>query len=62
MRPQAPSFLTGETPPDFAPDNFEIDFKGRAKVADLTPLGRSQMGIDALTSEPATLVPALAAV
>jgi hypothetical protein len=44
---QAPSFLTGETPPDFAPDNFEIDFKGRATVDDLTPLGRSQLGIDA---------------
>jgi Protein of unknown function (DUF1479) len=44
---QAPSFLSGETPPDFAPDNFEIDFKGRATVDDLTPLGRSQLGIDA---------------
>jgi Protein of unknown function (DUF1479) len=43
---QAPSFLSGETPPDFAPDNFEIDFKGRATVDDLTPLGRSQLGID----------------
>jgi hypothetical protein len=38
--------LSGETPPDFAPDNFEIDFKGRAVVDDLTPLGRSQLGID----------------
>jgi hypothetical protein len=44
---QAPTFLSGETPPDFAPDNFEIDFKGRATVDDLTPLGRSQLGIDA---------------
>jgi len=59
---QAPAFLTGETPPDFAPDNFEIDFKGRATMADLTPLGRSQMGIDALTSEPATVAPFLATV
>jgi hypothetical protein len=42
--------LSGETPPDFAPDNFEIDFKGRATVDDLTPLGCSQLGIDA--SEP----------
>lgn len=48
---QAPSFLSGETPPDFAPDNFEIDFKGRATVNDLTPLGRSQLGIDAFTAE-----------
>jgi hypothetical protein len=56
---QAPSFLTGETPPDFAPDNFEIDFKGRAAVSDLTPLGRSQMGIDATKEEASTVAPAL---
>jgi hypothetical protein len=42
---QAPAFLAGKTPPDFAPDNFEVDFHGRATEADLTPLGRSQMGI-----------------
>jgi hypothetical protein len=42
---QAPAFLSGKTPPDFAPDNFEVDFLGRATEADLTPLGRSQMGL-----------------
>jgi hypothetical protein len=42
---QAPTFLTGETPPDFAPDNFEVDCKGRGTEADLTPLGRSQLGL-----------------
>ncbi|WP_433973688.1 DUF1479 domain-containing protein [Tunturiibacter lichenicola] len=42
---QAPSFLSGETPPDFAPDDFEVDFKGRGTKADLTPLGRSQLGL-----------------
>jgi hypothetical protein len=42
---QAPAFLSGKTPPDFAPDNFEVDFKGRATVEDLTPLGRAQLGI-----------------
>src|SRR5271165_5037729 len=42
---QLPTFLTGETPPDFAPDNFEIDFKGRGTEADLTALGRSQLGL-----------------
>lgn len=42
---QAPAFLSGKTPPDFAPDNFEVDFRGRATEADLTPLGRSQMGL-----------------
>ncbi len=45
---QAPAFLSGETPPDFAADNFEVDFRGRATEADLTSLGRSQMGLPPL--------------
>ena len=39
---EAAAFLAGKTPPDFPADNFEVDFKGRGTVADLTPLGRSQ--------------------
>jgi Protein of unknown function (DUF1479) len=42
---QARAFLSGQTPYDFPPDNFEVDFQGRATVADLTPLGRSQLGL-----------------
>jgi hypothetical protein len=42
---QAPTFLAGRTPPDFAPDDFEVDFRGRGTEADLTPLGRSQLGL-----------------
>jgi Protein of unknown function (DUF1479) len=42
---QAQAFLAGKTPPDFASDDFEVDFIGRATVADLTDLGRSQLGI-----------------
>lgn len=45
---QTRAFLDGRTPPDFAPDNFEVDFVGRATEADLTPLGRRQMGLPAL--------------
>jgi Protein of unknown function (DUF1479) len=45
---QASAFLSGKTPPDFAPDNFEVDFRGRATEADLSPLGRSQMGLPPL--------------
>jgi len=41
---QREAFLTGRSGPDFAPMNFEIDFKGRATLDDLTPLGRKQMG------------------
>lgn len=42
---QLPKFLEGRTPPNFAPDDYEVDFAGRATVDDLTPLGRSQMGL-----------------
>lgn len=42
---QAEAFLAGKTPPDFAPDNFEVDFLARGTEADLTPLGRSQLGL-----------------
>ena len=45
---QAPAFLTGKTPPDFAPDDFEVDFRGRGTEADLTPLGRGQLGLPPL--------------
>jgi len=45
---QADAFLSGKTPPDFAPDNFEVDFRGRATEADLTRLGRSQLGLPPL--------------
>ena len=41
---QKAAFLAGGSPPDFAPMDFEVDFKGRATAADLTDLGRAQMG------------------
>jgi len=48
---QAPAFLSGKTPPDFAADDFEVSFIGRATKADLTALGRSQMGLPPLAAE-----------
>jgi len=41
---QREAFLQGRSAPDFAPMDFEVDFKGRATLADLTDLGRAQMG------------------
>jgi Protein of unknown function (DUF1479) len=41
---QRDAFLTGRSAPDFAAMDFEVDFKGRATAADLTDLGRAQMG------------------
>jgi len=54
---QALSFIAGKTPPDFAPDNFEVDFVGRATVADLTELGRSQLGITEALRKSASVGP-----
>jgi len=41
---QRDAFLQGRSAPDFAPMDFEVDFKGRATSEDLTDLGRAQMG------------------
>jgi len=41
---QRDAFLAGRSAPDFAAMDLEVDFRGRATAADLTPLGRLQMG------------------
>jgi hypothetical protein len=41
---QKPAFLAGKSSPDFVAEDYEVDFVGRATEADLTPLGRRQMG------------------
>lgn len=45
LRRQAPAFLEGRSAPDFAPEDYEVDFQGRCTVDDLTPLGQMQMGL-----------------
>lgn len=42
---QAHAFLDGRSPPDFAPEDYETGFAGRATLEDLTDLGRRQMGL-----------------
>ena len=44
---QKAAFLKGESAPDFAPENYETRFEGRATVDDLTELGKRQMGLGA---------------
>ncbi len=46
LKRQLPSFLKGESPPDFPADHFETDFAGRATPDDLSALGRAQLGFD----------------
>ncbi|MGB1011687.1 MAG: YbiU family protein [Thiolinea sp.] len=41
---QRERFLNGESAPDFAAENYEVDYKGRAGLDDLTVLGKQQMG------------------
>ena len=43
---QAKAFVEGRSCPDFAAEDYEVDFEGRATVEDLTPLGRKQMGLE----------------
>jgi uncharacterized protein DUF1479 len=44
---QKVAFLSGKSAPDFSAENFEVDFEGRATIADLTDLGKKQMGLSA---------------
>ena len=41
---QRDAFLEGKSCPDFAPENYEQNYQGRPGLADLTPLGKWQMG------------------
>jgi hypothetical protein len=41
---QRPAFEAGRSNPDFAPEDYEVDFEGRFAPQDLTSLGRRQMG------------------
>lgn len=41
---QKQAFIRGESCPDFAPENYEVGYEGRATPDDLTELGKRQMG------------------
>ncbi len=40
------NFQNGASAPDFAAEDYEVDFEGRATVEDLTELGKAQMAMD----------------
>jgi hypothetical protein len=46
VRKQAKKFLKGESPPDFAAEDFETNYKGRIKIKNLTPLAKKQLAIE----------------
>ena len=43
---QRRAFEAGESSPDFAAENYEVDFEGRFTADMLSPLGRVQMGYE----------------
>ena len=42
---QTENFLLGKSPPDFASEDYEVDFKGRFSIDQLSDLGRTQMAL-----------------
>ena len=47
LNKQRPAFEDGRSSPDFAAENYEVEFNGRFDKSDLSPLGRKQMGYEA---------------
>ena len=45
LQRQAKAFEEGRSCPDFAPEDYELGFAGRATAADLSELGQQQMGL-----------------
>lgn len=46
LQMQLEKFLAGKSAPDFAAEDFEVAYEGRATADDLSDLGRKQMGLD----------------
>ena len=42
---QSQKFLEGKSPPDFAAEDYEVAYKKRATIKDLTPLGKKQLAL-----------------
>ena len=42
---QSAKFLEGRSPPDFAAEDYEVNYSGRAKIENLTLLGKKQMAL-----------------
>ena len=45
LETQGQCFLAGKSAPDFAAENYEVNYRGRATIDDLTDLGKKQMGL-----------------
>ena len=43
---QSKKFLEGKSLPDFAPEDFEINYKGRVELKDLNLLAKKQLALE----------------
>ena len=43
---QTQKFLEGKSPPDFAAEDYEVNYRNRATIDDLTDLGKEQLALD----------------
>tara|TARA_B100001245_G_C22888277_1_gene427506 strand:+ start:1669 stop:2901 length:1233 start_codon:yes stop_codon:yes gene_type:complete len=43
---QTQKFLEGKSPPDFAPEDYEVNYEGRIKLNDLSNLAKKQMALE----------------
>ena len=43
---QSKKFLEGKSPPDFAPEDYEINYKGRVKLENLSSIAKKQLVLD----------------
>ena len=45
IKKQSKKFIEGKSPPDFAPEDYEVNYKGRVTVNDLSELAKKQLGL-----------------
>ena len=45
IKKQSKKFVEGKSPPDFAPEDYEVNYKGRVTVNDLSELAKKQLGL-----------------
>ena len=43
---QSKKFLEGKSPPDFAAEDYEINYKDRVKLKDLSSLAKKQLALE----------------
>ena len=45
IKKQSKKFIEGKSPPDFASEDYEINYKGRVTINDLSELAKKQLGL-----------------